>query len=349
MESYVEMPNLDVISTEGMEFIQEVLPDFNFDGFVNELARGKNLFEPDKIVNFLIRIFANEVYSAVRILTVIVGIVMISAVLENLYTSMGRQNTYNTGFATAALIMGLAVKLFSQSGAYAQNISSDLTNFMNALLPVMMTLTAGAGYVSTGVIANPIMFFMCNVFAVVFNKVLIPLTVIYLVISMVDLISDTIELGKFRDLLKKIYNFILGIIMTLFTGLLSIGSFAGVSLDSVGAKGAKFALSNMVPFVGRSVAEAMSAVASASLLLKNAVGITGIVTMLALCIIPILKISAVILCVRISAAVCEPVASRKTVQILSAVGDSLSMINASVISTAVMMIISIGIVVGLGR
>lgn len=347
MDEYIDMPDLDSLSPQGAKWISESIPDFDFSGFVNEIVNGKMNLNPDNIFDFLLNTFVGELYSAVRILTVIIGIILVSALLENLRSSFNKTNDFTTKFVTVVLIMGLAVELFSTAGTYAENVAGDLTIMMNSLLPVMMTLTAGCGYVTAGTITNPILLYMCNIFGIMFDKVLIPLTVVYLVISMVDLISDGIKLEKFRELIKKIYNFILGIIMTVFTGLLSLGSFAGVALDSIGAKGAKFALSSMVPFVGRSLADAMSAVASASLVLKNAVGITGIVTILALCIIPIIKIAAVIICIRISAAVCEPVANKKSLQILTTIGDSLSMINASVISITVMMIISVGIVVGI--
>lgn len=347
MENYIEMPRLDGVSNEGMNFINQVLPDFDFNALVNELSVGNNVFKPDSILEWLINIFAGELYSTVKILTLIVAIVMISAILENLQTSFGKSNTYNTGFVTMALIMGLAIELFSQSSSYAKTVAHDLTTIMNALLPVMMTLVAGSGHITVGAMTNPVLFYMCNIFGILFDRVLIPMSVTYLAISQIGLLSETIKLDKFRELIKKSYNFILGIIMTIFTGLLGAGSFTGVALDSIGAKGAKFALSNMVPFVGRSISEAMNAVASASLVLKNAVGITGIVVMLALCIIPILKIAAIILCIRAATAICESIASYKTMQILTSVGDGLSMINASVISITVMMIISIGIIVGL--
>lgn len=347
MENYVEMPVLDGVSREGMSRINEVLPSFDFSEFVNSITSGGNIFESDKILNSVFKIFATEMHSAIRILAVIFAIVLISSVLENLRVSVGKGGTLNPAFISIALICGLAGEIFKQSCNYASGISDDITKIMWAMLPVMMTLVSGCGYTTTGVIAHPVMVFMCNVFGEIMTRVLIPLSVTYLAISLVDMINDSIELGKFRELIKKIYNFILGFIMTLFTGLLSIGSYAGVALDSVGARGVKFAVSNMVPFVGRSISDAMGAVASTSLLLKNAVGITGIVCMIGLCIIPVMKVAATVLCIRIVTAVSEPVADKKTVQVLSCVGDSLSMVNAAVIATMLMMIIAVGIVMGI--
>ena len=319
----------------------------NFEAFVNRVISGENVFDAGNIFEVIFRIFSSELYSAIRILTVIIGIVIISAILENLYNSFGKTGGYNSSFTALALIIGLAVEIFSTTASYAQTVANDIVIIMNALLPVLMSLTAGCGYISVSMATNPVVLYMCNIFAVIFDKLLIPCSIVYLVVSMLDMLSETVRLGKFRELLKKYYNFVLGIVMTIFTGMLSIGSFAGASLDSLGARGARFALSNMVPFVGRSLSEAMNAVASASMVLKNAVGITGIVVMLILCAVPVLKIASIILCIRIATVVSESVANRKTVEILSSIGDSLSMIQAAVISITVMMIISVSIIVGM--
>lgn len=347
MENYVDMPSLGDLSSEGTQWIEEALPNFSFSGFVKEITSGKNLFKPDNVLDTLLNIFAKELYSAVKMLSVIVAIVIISALLENLRQSFNKTSSLNSEIVVTALLAGLAGEIFSQSHAYAYTLSSDITKIMWALLPVLTTLIAGSGFTLTGVATHPVLYFMCNVFVEVFNKILIPASVVYLAISLADLISDTIQLGKLRELIRKFYNFLLGIIMTLFTGLLSISSFAGASFDSVGAKGVKFAVSNMVPLVGRSISDAMGAVASASVLLKNAVGITGIVCMIALGVVPVIKIAVTILAVRISAAVCEPIASSRVIQILTAVADSLSMINAALIATVVMMIIAVAIIIGI--
>lgn len=346
MDTYVDMPSVS-LSQMGQSWLSTSLPEFNFSDFVKEISSGEALFDPEHILNSLIAIFANELYTAVKILTVITATILISALLENLRSSFNKKAVFGAEIIVVALIGAFAAEIFSRSGVYAKEISTEITNVMWSVLPALMTLTAGSGFSRTVMITNPILYFMCNVFAEIFNKILIPLATAYFAVSLTDLLTDTIKLTKFRELIKKVYNFILGFVMTVFTGLLTVSSFAGSSLDSVGAKGVKFAISNVVPFVGRSISDAMSAVVSASVVLKNAVGITAIVLMLALCIIPVLKIAVTIIAVRVSAAICEPVASSKSISMLSSVADSLSMINAAVIATVIMMIISLSLIVGL--
>ncbi len=345
-DEYITIPNID-ISDEGRRFLDQSLPDFSFSDFVEKLTNGENLFKADNILNTIIKIFADEMYSALKIMTAILAVVAISSLLENLCSAFKKNDMFNSGMITVALISGLSVKLFENSCNYAHGTANDMTEVMWSILPVMMTLVAGSGFTSMGVITHPIILLMCNVFAEIFDNVLIPTSVLYLALSLTDTMTSSIELGKFRELVKKTYNFLLGIIMTIFTGMLTIGSFAGKTLDSVGAKGVKFAISNMVPFVGRSLSDAMGAVAQASVVLKNAVGITGIVCISAMCLVPIIKTAVIVLSVRICSALCETVANKKSVRVLSNVADSLSMVNAALTATAVMMIISLSIIVGM--
>ncbi|MGM9551686.1 MAG: hypothetical protein ACI3XA_05465 [Clostridia bacterium] len=346
MESYVTLPDLSCVSNTGAENIERIIPSFSFEKLIHDITTSKNIFKADKIFETLLKIFAEEVYSAGRILLVIIAIILIGAILENLWSSFGKSNNISA-LAGISIVIGLAVGIFREVCTYATLVATDMGNIMASLLPVMMTLFAGSGLTFTGTVVQPVLYFMCNIFANLFRNVLIPLSTAYLAVSLSDELSYSVTLGKFRELIRKIYNFILGIVMTVFTGLLSISSFVTVALDSVGAKGARFALSSMVPFVGSSISDAMGAVVTASIVLKNAVGVTGIICMAAVCIIPIVKTGVVVLMIRIAVAITEPVADKRTVNALTSVGDSLSMINAAVISTAVMMIISIGIIVGI--
>lgn len=346
MEEMLDLPQLDVISGESAEWINDIYPNFTFSGFVSDLIAGKNVFKADKIFDTILRVFAGEVYSAVKIMSVIIAVILLGALCENLKTALGKSGFNASGIACVGIICGLGAKIFSDLSGYASSVTSDLTLIMAALLPTLMALTAGSGFAVTGSVTHPIVLLMCNVFANIFDKVLIPTAVIYLVLSLSDTLSDTVSLIGLRELVKKVFNFIVGLVMTLFTGILSITSFAAVSLDSLGAKGARFAVSAMVPFVGGSISDAMSAVASASIVLKSAVGTAGIVFAAILCVTPIIKIGNVVLFIRAGAAICEPVADKRALSALSAVGDSLSMINAAVISTTVMMIIALSIIVG---
>lgn len=340
------LPDIDGVSETGRIWIEDVMPGFSLSGMAEDIAGGKEFINTKSILDTVTRIFAGEVYSALKLLAVIAAAVLLGAMLENLKSAFGKNGFNASGIAAISLICGLGIEIFGDMCGYAEAAERDMTFIMASLLPVLITLTAGGGCALAGSMAHPLLLMMCNVFANIFDKVLIPVSVAYMTVSILDCLDSGVKLGALKSLIKKIYNFIVGIVMTFFTGMLSISGFAAVALDGLGAKGARFAVSNMVPFVGGSISDAMSAVASACIVIKSAAGVAGIVAVAAICITPIIKIGTVVLAVRICAAVCEPVADARSVRMLSSVGDSLSMINAAVISTAVMMVIAISIIIG---
>ena len=181
MDTYVDMPKTDNLTTMGHSWLNTAMPEFDFSQMVEEITSGKNIFKADNLFNSLMAMFANELHSAIKILTVIIAIMIISALLENLRSSFNKKSAFGTEFVVVALISALAGEIFSQSGEYAAELSSNITNLMWSVLPALMTLTAGSGFAQTVVITNPILYFMCNVFAGIFDKLLIPLAVAYFV------------------------------------------------------------------------------------------------------------------------------------------------------------------------
>ena len=81
-----------------------------------------------------------------------------------------------------------------------------------------------------------------------------------LAVTLVSAINPSLDLGSLAESVKKLVIWVLGIVMTLFTGLLSIQSFAGAAADNLSARAVKFAASSFIPVIGGSISEAYSAV-----------------------------------------------------------------------------------------
>lgn len=84
------------------------------------------------------------------------------------------------------------------------------------------------------------------------------------------------------------------------------------------------------------------------MLLKNSLGIIGILAIALLCIGPVVRIAAMIFVFKISAALVEPLGLKELSDSLQDISKSLVYIFASVASVAIMFFISIAVVVGAG-
>jgi stage III sporulation protein AE len=104
-----------------------------------------------------------------------------------------------------------------------------------------------------------------------------------------------------------------------------------------------------IPVVGKALSDAVATVAGYSLVLKDALGIIGLIFLITICVFPLLKIIVIALIYKLVGAVMQPVVDDKITLCLNSVGNSLTMVFASVLSVAVMFFIIIAIVISTGR
>ncbi|NLM50106.1 MAG: hypothetical protein GX196_04035, partial [Clostridiaceae bacterium] len=121
--------------------------------------------------------------------------------------------------------------------------------------------------------------------------------------------------------------------------VLTVTNFATQSLDSISGKALKFGVSTLIPVVGSSLSDALESTRAAASVVKSALGAAGIIFVIALCIIPLIKLGAIILIYKIASAFSEPL-SESVSACLSDISDTLSLIFSMVSSVAVLTIIS---------
>ena len=111
------------------------------------------------------------------------------------------------------------------------------------------------------------------------------------------------------------------------------------------SKTAKAAVSNLIPVVGKILGDAVDSVIGCSSILKNAVGIVGVIIILAISIGPIIKLLLFMAIYYIGAAICEPIADEKVVKLLDTMGDTFKILLGLMFSMSTMIIIGTTLIV----
>ena len=137
---------------------------------------------------------------------------------------------------------------------------------------------------------------------------------------------------------------ILGIVLTVFVCTLSIEGTLSSSVDGLTSKTAKAAVSTFIPIVGKVMGDTVDTVIGCANLLKNAVGVVGVIILFGIVVIPIIKVTVMWALIRLLAAVCETVADEKIVKLFDSIADSYKLLFGILISVSVMFIVGITIV-----
>ncbi len=153
------------------------------------------------------------------------------------------------------------------------------SEFMLGFVPVFAGLVSASGHVTSATGYSVAILGFSNVAISIAKEFLIPLLSMCLSTAIVNSCCDAVNLSGIINAVKKIATWGLGLIMTIFTGLLSIQSVVGTSADTVAIKTTKYLLSNSIPLVGSAASDAYGAVRGSILLLKNGVGGIGIVAL----------------------------------------------------------------------
>ncbi len=245
------------------------------------------------------------------------------------------------GTAIFIYISAVAATAFRSASGYVIQTLGDITLFVHSIIPSMATLCMSGGEYLTATMAHPVIFFICSAAGTLIKGLITPLVLLRAVCVLLCAVTGNDSLNEFSELFAKLHKTVLAFAMSIFAGILGISSFAAASFDSLAARGVKFAISSSVPVVGGSIAEAMSSVAGSALLLKNAIGLGGVIILFAMFAVPLVKIWTLSVAFRITAAFTAPVSEKKVTEILRKLGDCIDMLFSSIASMGTIMIIAI--------
>lgn len=89
---------------------------------------------------------------------------------------------------------------------------------------------------------------------------------------------------------------------------MTIQGMTAATIDGVSIRTAKFAVDSFIPVVGGFLSDAVETIVGCSLLIKNAVGAFGLISLFSIIAFPALKVISLVLIYKVCAAVIEPVA-----------------------------------------
>lgn len=116
-------------------------------------------------------------------------------------------------------------------------------------------------------------------------------------------------------------------------------------MTGVTAKTTKAAVSNFIPVVGKILGDAVDTVMGCSVILKNALGVVGVIIIIGICIVPIMKLVILMAMYYMASALCQPIADGKIIKLLSHMGDTFKILLAVLCSVSVMLIIGITLII----
>lgn len=291
-------------------------------------------------------ILGKEVKSAINILGTIMIIVIIHSILKNISESLGNESTGKIAyFIQFILIVIVLMKSYNEILVYIKDTISLLTDFTYLLIPLLISLVTVTGNITSGTFIQSIILFSITLIGRVIIDIIFPILIVSTVLGIISNLSDKISTEKLAKYIKSTITWFLCIILTIFTGLLTLETSLTKGVDQVSAKATKAAISSFVPVVGKILGDTVETVLGCAGILKNTIGFIGIVGVIGICIIPVIRIGVLTLTYYLASSLCEVIADKKIVKIIEQMGDTFKILFGIISSMSLMMIIGITVII----
>lgn len=298
------------------------------------------------ILEKILKAFGVELKSTIKTLITILVIVVIHSILKTISEDLQNGNIAQIiYYVQYILIITVVMSNFTEILSEIKETIDNLVGFMNILVPLLVTLMVYTGSITTSGVLEPIILFMINFIGNIIESLITPVVSIITVLVIVSKISDRVQIDKLSKFMKSSIVWFLGIILTVFVGVISLEGTLTSSVDGITAKTAKAAVSNVIPIVGKILGDAVETVIGCGILLKNATGFIGVIIILGICINPILKLLTLSIAYSIASSIIEPIADKKIVSLLEEIGGIFKLLLAILCSISVLLIIGVTLVI----
>jgi stage III sporulation protein AE len=241
----------------------------------------------------------------------------------------------------------VAVKTFRIALDLGSETIHQAADFLCAVLPVVLGAFALTGSAVSAAVVQPSILAVISIFLGLTERFFLPLVLIMAVLAVTAHLSPAFSFQKLFSLIRDVILVCLGLMMTIFTGIIGLESFAAGTIDGLTLKTVKMATGNFIPVVGGYIADAFDSLLGASLLLRNGIGIFGSIAVILVIALPAIRILLMSLLFKLAAAILQPFGDNEFVATLSDFASVLVILFAIVAAAGVLFFFLIFCIVGL--
>lgn len=212
------------------QYMGEFFEDVDVGEILNDAIKGEidNSTFAKKILNLL----GSEVVTSIKAIGSILAIIVIHSVLKSISESLEDDGISKLiYYAQYILIITIIMASFSDIVKMVQDTTTNLVAFMNMLVPLLITLMMYTGSIATSGVIEPIILFMINFIGNMIQSIILPFLMIFTALVILSKLSDQVKIDKLSKFLKSGIVWFLGIILTIFVGVVSLEGTMSSSVD----------------------------------------------------------------------------------------------------------------------
>ncbi|WP_160721595.1 stage III sporulation protein AE [Bacillus sp. USDA818B3_A] len=349
-----QVESLDISDLE--QYWEDITTKYG--GFLPESQKGSlyDFIKGDKTFSFkewgkgLLNFAFHEFVANGKLLGSIIMLTIFSMFLQSMQNAFEKSTISKVAYSIIYMVLViLALNSFHIAISYTNEAIGTMISFVLALVPLLLALIAASGGIVSAAFFHPVILFLMNSSGLIMQYIILPLLFLATLLSIVSTMSEQYKVSQLAALLRNWSIGLMGLFLTVFLGVISVQGASAAVTDGVAIRTAKFVTGNFIPVIGRMFTDATDTVVSASVLLKNTVGIAGVAILLIIVAFPALKILMISFIYKFAAAILQPLGGGPVIKCLDIISKSVIYVFAALGIVSLMFFLSITVIVAAGN
>lgn len=341
VESY--LAELDFSDIDGILGQQEITKELNFKDLVERLIAGEEI-DKGWLIQEIFNMIFGEITAFRKTLVQIVLLCLAFAILYNFADVFENPAVTEISFYLVyMLLLVLLMKSFFILRDVSAEVLEGMMVFLKALIPTFTMSMAFSSQITTAAGFYDMTFLLIYGMEWVLKYLILPAVQIYMALELMNYLTEEELLSKMTELLKFGVTWALKFLFTIVIGINVVQNLLTPVIDSF-KTGLISKTAGMLPGLGTSINAVTEIMVGSGIIIKNGIGLAAILALLALCAEPLIKVGVMTFLYKILAAVIQPISDKRMIGCISSAGESGRMLGKTVVTTAVMFLVTIAMV-----
>ena len=271
-------------------------------------------------------------------------IVIVAAVFTNFSNVFQNKQISEISFYVLYLLLiTIGLNSFRILIVSASENLERLIGFMKVLGPVYFLAVAFAAGSSTSILFYNLVLLLIYLVELVILNFLIPFVQVYIVVKVMNNLSEEDYLSKFAELCETVIAWTLKTLLAGVTGVNIIQGLLSPAIDSL-KRSVVGRSAEAIPVVGDAIGGVTEVMLGTAVLIKNGIGVAGALVCIGICLVPMIQMAVVTLLYKLIAAMIQPVSDKRIVGCISSIADGSQMLLRIIFTTGVLFLLTIAVV-----
>ena len=321
----------------------QIFGELSFKDIVKKLIDGEYFSNYDNVFKAVVSLMFEGVVQLLPVFLTIIAIAILGSILNNLKSESKNNVSQIVNFVCFSVIITILVVNFKNVISITNNCLQTMKIQTDSLFPVILTLmTAIGGNVSVSIF-KPVVAILSTLITSLFSYLLIPLFILSFLFTIIGSLSPNVKLNKLTDFLNSSFKWIVGFVFTLFSSFLTVQGISAGKYDGVSVKASKFAIKSYIPIIGGYLSEGLDFIMLGSVLIKNAIGVAGLIILFLTILSPIVQLILMKLGLQLVAGIVESANNVEVSNLISSCSKILLFPIVIILGVAFMYIITIAL------